>query len=40
MGRIPAHGPPAGVNLTPLPGVGWKGAATLLAIASIYFVFP
>ena len=40
LAPIPAHRPPAGVDLTPLPGVGWKGAVTLLAIASIYFVFP
>lgn len=36
----PVRRPPAGVDLTPLPGVAWKGAVTLLAIASIYFVFP
>ena len=32
--------PPAGVDLTPLPGVAWKGAAALAAIAAIYVIFP
>ncbi len=36
----PPPSPPEGVDLTPLPGVGWKGALALAAIASIYFVFP
>ncbi len=35
----PAPEPPAGVDLTPLPGVHWKGGAVLLTIAAIYAVF-
>ncbi len=35
----PEPRPPEGVDLTPLPGVFWKGAIPLLVIASIYVVF-
>lgn len=32
--------PTAGVDLTPLPGVFWKGSVALAAIAAIYLIFP
>ena len=36
----PPPAPVTGVDLTPLPGVYWKGGLALATIAAIYLIFP